>query len=95
MAESTLVELQQAFPFIPTLEQVLDVVPAHKRIVIEIKCGIEIVASLLESLRQSGLNTQQVMLIAFNADVIALLKVLAPQWTACWLWSWSKLPQES
>jgi glycerophosphoryl diester phosphodiesterase len=85
VAESTLVELQQAFPFIPTLEQVLDVVPAHKRIVIEIKCGIEIVTSLLESLRQSGLSTQQVMLIAFNADVIALLKVLAPQWTVCWL----------
>lgn len=85
VAETTLSSLQQIFPAIPTLEQVLALVPTNKRMVIELKCGVEIVFSALEQVIKSGLSTEQVMFIAFDAQVIAELKRQAPKWTACWL----------
>lgn len=85
VAQSTYTALTQAFPFIPTLKQVLDLVPNHKRMVIEIKCDKAVVPLLLQHLEQSSLTTEQVMVIAFDAEVIAELKLVAPQWTGCWL----------
>ncbi|WP_020561205.1 glycerophosphodiester phosphodiesterase family protein [Thiofilum flexile] len=85
VAQTTLADLQAAFPNLPTLAQVLALVPAAKRMVIEVKCGVEIIPTLLTALQNSGLTPEQVMLIAFDAAVIAELKQQAPEWTACWL----------
>ena len=70
---------------IPTLEEMLDTVPAGKRAFIEIKCGPEIVPELDRVLRASKLSAGQTAVIAFRADVIAAVKKARPDLQAYWL----------
>jgi len=55
---------------IPTLEEVLETVPARGTIYIEIKCGQEIIHPLESVLRRSGLRSNQVVMISFNQSVL-------------------------
>jgi len=71
--------------FIPTLDEVITTVPDGKKILIEIKCGMEIVPILMEQLQHSGLTPDQVVIIAFDALVIKACKALAPQYQVNWL----------
>ena len=75
---------------IPTLKEVLAIVPKRKRILIEIKCGVEIVGPLKALLATSRLERGQVAIIAFNADVIAACKKALPKIPAFWLTSFRK-----
>lgn len=75
---------------IPTLPEVLATVPKQKAIFIEIKCGPEIVPTLLRQVRASGLAAKQVVFIAFDDKVISALKKAAPEHTANWLCSFKK-----
>ena len=75
---------------IPTLAEVLAVVPAGKRIFIEIKCGPEIVPTLKKELAASGLKRDQIVIIAFDAEVIAAAKRALPGIKACWLTSFKQ-----
>ena len=75
---------------IPTLEEVLAVVPAGKRILIEVKCGPEIVPVLKKVLESSRLRRQQTILISFNAKVIAEAKKQLPKRKAFWLTGFRK-----
>lgn len=70
---------------IPTIAEVFATVPEHRRIYIEIKCGPEIIAPLLEEIEKSGLADEQVVVISFSAEVIRALKEKAPQYKALWL----------
>ena len=70
---------------VPTLSEVIDTIPNGKKILIEIKCGTEIVPVLVNQLRQSNLSPEQVVIIAFDADVIKACKSLAPEYQANWL----------
>ena len=70
---------------IPTIAEVFATVPPQKKIFIEIKCGPEIIAPLLEEIGRSGLAAEQVVLLSFSAEVIAALKDDAPQYKALWL----------
>jgi len=70
---------------IATLEEVLAIVPAGKRILLEIKCGPEIVAVLKKVLDSSRLTRQQTIVISFNAKVIAEAKKQLPRHKAVWL----------
>jgi glycerophosphoryl diester phosphodiesterase len=70
---------------VPTLEEVLAVVPAGKRIFIEIKCGPEILPELEKQLAASRLRPEQVMLIAFDAEVVRQARIRMPQYKANWL----------
>jgi glycerophosphoryl diester phosphodiesterase len=70
---------------IPTLEQVLETVPANKRIFIEIKCGPEIVPALRKVLSQTRLAPSQIAVIAFQAEVIKASKAALPHIKAYWL----------
>ena len=70
---------------IATLEEVLALVPAGKRILIEIKCGPEIVAVLKKVLESSRLTPQQTAVISFNAKVIAEARKQLPKHKAFWL----------
>jgi glycerophosphoryl diester phosphodiesterase len=70
---------------IPTLDEVLGIVPPQKGIFIEIKCGTEIVPILLSLIQQSGIAPHQVTFISFNNEVIRMLKNLSPGITANWL----------
>lgn len=70
---------------IPTLAEVLAIVPAGKQIYIEIKCGPEIVPFLGPALQQSGLRPEQTIVISFNDRVIAATREQIPEIKAYWL----------
>lgn len=101
VAESTLQELRQleygkwkhekfeGEP-IPTLEQVLDTVPEGKYILIEIKCGPEIVPVLKKILDETDLERDQLRIICFNDEVVAASKQAMPDIKTFWLTSFKQ-----
>jgi glycerophosphoryl diester phosphodiesterase len=77
---------------LPTFAEVAATVPPGKRFFIEIKCGPEIVPVLLPELKASGLGDEQIVVISFQAPVIAELKKQSPATKAYWLSSFEKDP---
>jgi glycerophosphoryl diester phosphodiesterase len=75
---------------IPTLEEVLAVVPKGKRIFVEIKCGPEIVPALQKQLAASRLNDQQIVIIAFNESVVQACRRSMPKYHCNWLTSYRR-----
>jgi glycerophosphoryl diester phosphodiesterase len=69
----------------PSLQQVLAIVPEGKRFFVEIKCGPEILPALKECLEQSKIKPEQIVIIAFDAAVIQGARRLMPQYKANWL----------
>ena len=74
---------------IPLLEEVLEIVPSGKKLVIEIKCGPEVLPELQKVLRESGKKPEQINLISFGYETIQQAKALLPQYAALWLASWT------
>jgi len=70
---------------IPTLQEVLETVPQEKSILIEIKCGPEIVPHLKKVLAASSLAPAQTTVIAFQESVVAAVKTQIPGVKAYWL----------
>ncbi len=70
---------------IPTLEEVLAIVPEGKLIFIELKVGVEIVEPLMEALNASSLKNEQLVIISFDADVIAECERRRPGLRTQWL----------
>lgn len=70
---------------IPTLDEVLTVLPHDRRLFIEIKSGAEIIPPLIRVLHASGLTPDRIRLLTFSALLIADLKRRLPDWHACWL----------
>jgi glycerophosphoryl diester phosphodiesterase len=64
---------------IPTLEDVLAVLPAGKFLFIEIKTGPEIVAPLVDVLKRARTPADQLVIISFDADVVIACKQQLPQ----------------
>ncbi|MBU1054584.1 MAG: glycerophosphodiester phosphodiesterase [Proteobacteria bacterium] len=90
IAESTLEELQLLDvgswfgkqwkgTYIPTLSDVLKIVPEDKQIFLEIKCGQELLPKLYEDLRNSQLFPKQILIISFHTEVVAAIKKTAPE----------------
>ena len=75
---------------VPTLAEVLAIIPADGGILVEIKDSARIVPPLVLELERSGLGPDQVTVIAFDRQVISRLKEVAPKWKALWLTSFSK-----
>ena len=75
---------------IPTLQEVLEIVPAGKYLLIEIKTGPEILPHLSKVLRSSTLKPDQMRIIAFDAEVIAGVRKEFPQLKAHWLTSFKQ-----
>jgi glycerophosphoryl diester phosphodiesterase len=69
----------------PTMDEVLAMVPAEKRIFIELKSGPEIVEPMARSIASSSLADEQIVIISFDADAIAASKRRLPQIRAHWL----------
>ena len=99
--ESTLAELRtldvgahhdEAFKgtLIPTISEVLATVPEGKRIYIEVKCGAEIIPSLLVEVKESGLKPEQIAVISFKEVVIQEFKAKAPHYKAFLLCSFKE-----
>ena len=94
--ESTLAELRQldmGWHFqdqsfsekIPTIEQVFATIPENKQILIEIKCGVEILPVLMQQILRSNLDLSQIGVIAFDQEVIKQCKLIEPRLIALWL----------
>ncbi len=73
---------------IPTLAEVLEILPDGKKIFIEVKCGSEIVKPLLGELSRSKLNSNDAVIISFDEEVIKEFKVIAPNYRALLLYSY-------
>ena len=71
---------------IPTLAEVLEVLPYGKKIFIEVKCGVEIIKPLVKELSQSKINTKQAVIISFDERVIKAFKSAAPDYKVHWLY---------
>lgn len=70
---------------IPELSEVLKTVPAHKKILIEIKCGKEIIPFLAKTLINSGLHAEQIEIISFNLQVLIEIRKKLPQYSVLWI----------
>lgn len=70
---------------IPTLEEMLATVPPGKRVLLEVKCGPEVVPELDRVLKACKLKPEQTPVIAFDANVIAAMKKARPDIQAYWL----------
>jgi glycerophosphoryl diester phosphodiesterase len=75
---------------IPTLSEVLATIPRGKRIMIEVKCGPQIVEPLRRALTKAALDPEQTIVIAFDEEVIARTKQQIPQVPAFWLTSYQQ-----
>ena len=80
---------------IPTIKEVLLTIPEGKKIFIEVKCGPEIIPALKESLSASQLIENQIVVISFNQDVIAQVKLHMPEIKAYWLTGFHKDDQSN
>lgn len=70
---------------VPTLPEALAAVPADKGILIEIKCGAEIVPALQRHLAQAVLPPERVHLICFDHEVLCAAKAALPHLKALFL----------
>jgi glycerophosphoryl diester phosphodiesterase len=75
---------------IPTLTEVLKTVPSGKKIFVEIKCGVEILSPLVKELSRSKINSNQVVIISFDRQVVKELKEMAPEYKALLLYSYEE-----
>ncbi len=75
---------------IPTLTEVLKTVPSGKKIFIEIKCGVEILSPLIKELSRSKINSNQVVIISFDSQVVKELKEMAPEYKALLLYCYKE-----
>lgn len=79
---------------IPTLPQVCQILPADKQLFLEIKDSPRLVPVLQQQLHQepvlAALQPQQIVIIAFDPEVIAACKQQLPQHKAHWLTGFKK-----
>lgn len=70
---------------VPVLADVLGVVPAGKKILIEIKDSKRIVGKVAEVVEGAGLASEQVRVISFDEAVVETSKQMMPEVKAYWL----------
>lgn len=70
---------------IPALSEVLETVPPEGKLIIEVKCGNEVINPLIQVLKASAIESTQVELMAFNLKVVGEMKMKAPQFKVVWL----------
>ncbi|MBL8830698.1 MAG: glycerophosphodiester phosphodiesterase [Planctomycetaceae bacterium] len=75
---------------IPSLDEALALTPAGKRWLIEIKCGVEVLPTLKQTVEATGKPPEQFALIAFNYETLRAAKQLMPQLKTYWVVGASK-----
>lgn len=75
---------------IPLLSEVLPIIPARKKLFIEIKTGPEIVPPLAEVLKKAKAKPEQLVIITFNYESAVASKKTFPQLKTYWLVSYAK-----
>jgi glycerophosphoryl diester phosphodiesterase len=72
---------------IPTLEEVLDTVPAGKKLFVEIKVDADILAELNRVLKRSSRSPDQVVLVGMDLHTMEILKKALPRYHVYWVCS--------
>jgi glycerophosphoryl diester phosphodiesterase len=72
---------------IPTLEEVLAILPDGKRLFIEIKCGAEILPELNRVLKRAAKKPEQTALIGFGYDTLQRARTWFPHLQIYWLFA--------
>jgi glycerophosphoryl diester phosphodiesterase len=75
---------------IPTLDEILAIVPKGKKIYIEIKVHNEILPALAETLKKAALSPDQTPIITFYLDVAEAAKKRFPDLKVYWLYDWKE-----
>jgi glycerophosphoryl diester phosphodiesterase len=75
---------------IPTLKEVLDLLPEKKRLYIEIKCGTEVLSELKRTLDVFPGKSGQLAIIGFSRETMTAAKRLLPAVPVYWLASYGK-----
>jgi sec-independent protein translocase protein TatC len=70
---------------IPRLAEALETIPPTRRVLIEVKCGPEIVPHLAAVLRDSGVAADQAAIISFQDTVVAAAKQALPLHRVYWV----------
>jgi glycerophosphoryl diester phosphodiesterase len=70
---------------VPTLAELLAMVPVGKRFYVEVKCGAEIAEPLRRLLATGSAAPDQIVLISLDAQVLQQLKAAIPQCQAVWV----------
>lgn len=70
---------------LPTLDEQLALVPAGKRMLVEIKTGPAIVPELVRTLARAGVDGRHVTLISFHFDSLRALRQQLPEIPLLWL----------
>ena len=70
---------------IPLLREVLSTVPGSKKLIIEIKCGSEIINVFKDEIDNSGLSAEQIEIIGFDISVVVKAKQALPGHKVLWL----------
>jgi glycerophosphoryl diester phosphodiesterase len=73
---------------IPTLREVLEILPEKKRLYIEIKGGAELLPELQRTVQAFAAKEPQLLLIGFNYDTMTEAKRLFPKIPAYWILSY-------
>jgi glycerophosphoryl diester phosphodiesterase len=81
---------QYAGEKIATLDEVIQTIPNGKRLVIEVKCGPEVIPMLKECLAKSGKKKEQFLIIGFSHPTMKEIKKALPSIEAYWLSSFTK-----
>ncbi len=70
---------------IPSLVEVLELIPDGKRLFIEVKCGPEILPELETVLRHAGKRPEQTVIIGFGYETMQQAKAKSPKLQVLWL----------
>jgi len=70
---------------IASLREAFAVIPAGKRLFVEIKCGPDCIPRFVEDFRASGLKPEQVVPIGFALETMRQLKQALPELEVCWV----------
>ena len=75
---------------LPSLDEVMALVPKDRKLLIEIKTHTEIMPALVECIKRSPLTPKQTIFISFQYDVIEAVKKQYPDRLAFWLYDYKK-----
>jgi len=69
---------------IPYLSEIIETIPEGKTLVVEIKCGVEVIPALQRCTEKSG-KTDQLVFISFNWNTIVAVQKVFPENKCYWL----------
>jgi glycerophosphoryl diester phosphodiesterase len=78
LTETPLAEIKEKAPFIPTLAEVMAIIPAGKKLYIEIKKHPEIVQQIKKLLENSAIKPEQIAVLSFDPGVVQAMRRQLP-----------------